>query len=159
MSEPSSYFPQPHWKQRENYNFQGLVKCKVSTLTGIWHVFWKIVELVSHTLDLHLTAPLYITTLGLVEEAPCTTTVANILAVIPSELTCETLLVNEPRWASEADGGIIGCIGFIHIVSSSIPPPPLPQTWFFFDNWWYVSMQTPRHRLNPTMMMFTKMVQ
>ena len=87
-----------------------MVKCKVSPLTGIWHVIWKIVELVSHTFDLHLTAPLYIATLGLVEEAPCTTTVANILAVIPSELTCETFLVNESRWASEADGGNIGCL-------------------------------------------------
>ena len=67
------------------------------SITSDWHLACNLIELASNTLDLHLTAPLYIATLGLVEEAPCTTTVTSILAVIPSELTCETLLVNESR--------------------------------------------------------------
>jgi hypothetical protein len=56
------------------------------------------------TLHLQLTAPFCIAMLGLFEEDPCLTYVANILAVVASKLRCETLLMNESRRDSGANG-------------------------------------------------------
>ena len=74
-------------------------------------VICKRFKLLGNTINLHLTAPLCIAPLGLIEEAPCTTKVWYHFVVIASKLTCKTLLMNESRRASRDYGSGVGCLG------------------------------------------------
>jgi hypothetical protein len=67
----------------------------MTILLGKANIILNRFQRVSNTIHLQLTAPIGVTLFGLVKKLSCTTQITVLFAVVSSELTCESLLMNE----------------------------------------------------------------